>query len=217
MTKTKVSRRRMRATALTTKRRNRLAFLGPLTRITRLLVLRQNRLGGAKRPVNTRENSDDQARAAPWARGNPLVKTAQAVFIVPFAESRPNVTFTIERGPGLATAPVRRASRNAKKTARATTVVPGASPDSAAEEVSTAKATAEAKDFLLRNLAAGPFPADRLKRKAQEAGIAERALEQAADALGVKRYRKPGMGAKAGWVWELPGVYGTVGDPGTHH
>jgi hypothetical protein len=61
----------------------------------------------------------------------------------------------------------------------------------------------EAKDVLLQILEDGPVPAGDAKRRAKDAGVAEKTLERARMSLGIKP-RKVGFGAPGHWVWDLP-------------
>ena len=63
-------------------------------------------------------------------------------------------------------------------------------------------AMSRAVAFLEDCLANGPVPAEEVKTKAQEAGIAERTLERAKKAVGVK-VQKEGFGAESEWLWSL--------------
>jgi hypothetical protein len=66
-------------------------------------------------------------------------------------------------------------------------------------------ALGEAEAILSTILADGPVPSKLVQREAREAGIADRTLRRAADALGVMR-RKVGKPGEAGqrWEWSLP-------------
>ena len=64
-------------------------------------------------------------------------------------------------------------------------------------------ALAEAKAFLLEELADGPRTAKQVDKARRDAGIAEKTLRRAGHALGVK-HRKVGFGDDGAWVWELP-------------
>jgi hypothetical protein len=58
----------------------------------------------------------------------------------------------------------------------------------------------EAMAFLCQHLAAGPQPARVLLKAARTAGIAERTLHRAKDALGVRPERSGGYGAHGQWT-----------------
>jgi putative DNA primase/helicase len=62
-------------------------------------------------------------------------------------------------------------------------------------------ALADAKDFLLNELAAGAVSAKDIKKQAESAGIMPRTLERAKAALGIKAVK---LGMKEGWAWKLP-------------
>jgi putative DNA primase/helicase len=62
-------------------------------------------------------------------------------------------------------------------------------------------AKAEATEFLLEALGAGPLPAKEVKREATEAGISPKSLRNAREALGIKSEKS---GFDGGWVWNLP-------------
>jgi putative DNA primase/helicase len=65
-------------------------------------------------------------------------------------------------------------------------------------------ALAEAKDFLLDLLTAGPAGAKDMERLARDAGISKRTLDRAKGALGVKSTRIGELGQGGKWVWALP-------------
>ena len=62
-----------------------------------------------------------------------------------------------------------------------------------------ASARAEARDFLVAELANGPVPTTKLKARAEEAGLSWPTVERAKKQLGI-RARKRG----AAWRWQLP-------------
>ncbi len=66
-------------------------------------------------------------------------------------------------------------------------------------------ALGEAEEVLLTILAEGPVPVKLVQREAREAGIADRTLRRATEALGVIR-RKVGKPGESGqrWEWSLP-------------
>jgi hypothetical protein len=66
-----------------------------------------------------------------------------------------------------------------------------------------APAREEGEAFLRELLASGPVPARQVKAEAREAGIAERTLDRARQAIGA-RTRRDGFGPGARYVWELP-------------
>jgi hypothetical protein len=67
-----------------------------------------------------------------------------------------------------------------------------------------APAREEGEAFLRELLAQGPVPAKQVKAEAREAGIAERTLDRARQAIGAKT-RRDGFGPGSRYVWELPG------------
>jgi len=60
---------------------------------------------------------------------------------------------------------------------------------------------AEAKDFLLTELADGPVSAKKIKAAAEQAGHSEATIRRAKDALGIKPEK---LGMAGGWRWVLP-------------
>jgi hypothetical protein len=66
-----------------------------------------------------------------------------------------------------------------------------------------APALAEAARVLKEILADGPLPAGNVKRLAAQAGVAERTLHRARQALGVTA-RRQGWGPGAHYVWTMP-------------
>jgi hypothetical protein len=66
-----------------------------------------------------------------------------------------------------------------------------------------APARSEAEQVLQEILAEGPVPAKKVKAIASEAGVAERTLARAREALGVTTQRE-GFGKGARYVWALP-------------
>jgi hypothetical protein len=66
-----------------------------------------------------------------------------------------------------------------------------------------APARSEAEQVLAEILAEGPVPAKKVKAIASEAGVAERTLARAREALGVTTQRE-GFGPGARYVWALP-------------
>lgn len=66
-----------------------------------------------------------------------------------------------------------------------------------------APAREEGEAFLRELLAKGPVSARQVKAEAREAGIAERTLDRARQAIGA-RTRRDGFGPGARYVWELP-------------
>lgn len=64
------------------------------------------------------------------------------------------------------------------------------------------KAFEEARLWLLDALGSGPIPAGDIKKQAQRDGIAQRTLDRAKDALGIRSH-KLGFGGDGHWVWEL--------------
>jgi hypothetical protein len=62
----------------------------------------------------------------------------------------------------------------------------------------------EAKAFLLDLLGAGPVEADRVRREARAAGIADVTLRRAKALLGVQSERTGGLGEAGRWTWRLP-------------
>ena len=62
----------------------------------------------------------------------------------------------------------------------------------------------EAKAFLAQELAVGPHPAKVFLKAAKTAGIAERTLHRAKDALGVTTTRTGGYSHLGQWVWHPP-------------
>ncbi len=76
-------------------------------------------------------------------------------------------------------------------------------PEQEREETRRRK-IAEAKAFLERALAGGMRPASEVLHEATRAGIAERTLYHAKEALGVASTRQGYRGGH--WVWTLPGV-----------
>jgi AAA domain-containing protein len=70
-------------------------------------------------------------------------------------------------------------------------------------------ALADAKEFLLDLLTAGPVAAKDMERLARDAGIAKRTLDRAKGVLGVKSTRIGELGQGGKWVWALP----SDGDP----
>jgi putative DNA primase/helicase len=73
-------------------------------------------------------------------------------------------------------------------------------PEKGAEDASKLEA---AKSFLRGALADGPVPFEVLQSDARAAGIAERTLRRAKDALDVRAVRT-GFGKDGHWTWELP-------------
>ncbi len=63
-------------------------------------------------------------------------------------------------------------------------------------------AASEAREFLLEELSAGPVSSKEIQKAAREAGIAERTLRRARDALGVVAERS-GFGRGGKWRWRL--------------
>jgi hypothetical protein len=61
----------------------------------------------------------------------------------------------------------------------------------------------EAKEFLLEQLSGEPAEADEMKKKARSAGLSERTLRRAKEALGILSVRE-GFGRDGRWVWSLP-------------
>lgn len=61
----------------------------------------------------------------------------------------------------------------------------------------------KAKTFLLEELAAGRLEAGEVRRRAKQAGIAERTLERARQSLGVRAEKGRGS-AREPWYWSLP-------------
>jgi hypothetical protein len=66
-----------------------------------------------------------------------------------------------------------------------------------------APAREEGEAFLRELLEEGPVPARQVKAEAREAGIAERTLARARQAIGA-RTRRDGFGPGARYLWELP-------------
>jgi AAA domain len=81
-----------------------------------------------------------------------------------------------------------------------------------------APALAEAVRVLKEVLADGPLSAGNIKKLAAQAGVAERTLQRARQALGVTT-RRQGFGQGAYYVWTMPAhapMHGTHGTHGTH-
>jgi putative DNA primase/helicase len=66
-------------------------------------------------------------------------------------------------------------------------------------------ARADAEDFLLVLLGAGPVSAKEVKSEASDAGISWPSVRRAVEKLGVKSRRTGGAAGKGHWYWELPG------------
>jgi AAA domain len=66
-----------------------------------------------------------------------------------------------------------------------------------------APARTEAEDVLREILSDGPVPARQAKALARDAGIAERTLDRAREAIGAVT-RREGFGKGARWLWSLP-------------
>lgn len=62
----------------------------------------------------------------------------------------------------------------------------------------------DAKAFLNELLNDGPVPANRVKREAKQAMIAEKTLQRAKADLGVRSKREGGIGSEGEWFWYLP-------------
>lgn len=60
----------------------------------------------------------------------------------------------------------------------------------------------EAKDFLADMLAEGPQPVSELRKLARQAGIANRTLDRAKQALGITSHRVGKLGSSGEWVWK---------------
>jgi hypothetical protein len=60
----------------------------------------------------------------------------------------------------------------------------------------------EAREFLLKQLEAGPAKSDEVLEEAKQEGIAEKTLRRAKKELGIKSRKQGGPGTP--WVWELP-------------
>jgi hypothetical protein len=78
-----------------------------------------------------------------------------------------------------------------------------------------APALAEACRVLKEILADGPLAAGNIKRMAATAGIAERTLQRARQALSVTT-RRQGFGQGAFYVWAMPADPPQLGNHGTH-
>jgi hypothetical protein len=78
-----------------------------------------------------------------------------------------------------------------------------------------APALAEATRVLKEILADGPLAAGNVKRQAATAGVAERTLHRARQALGVT-YRRQGFGQGAFYVWSMPADPPEAMAQGTH-
>lgn len=66
-------------------------------------------------------------------------------------------------------------------------------------------ASKRAEEFLRDCLSAGPVPAEEVKKRARDVGVAERTLERAKGALGVRVERR-GFGRGGLWYWSLPAI-----------
>jgi len=65
-------------------------------------------------------------------------------------------------------------------------------------------ALAEAQNFLIDLLTAGPLPRKELEKAADGAGVSDKTLRRAKSALGVIAERTGGIAGEGKWTWRLP-------------
>lgn len=76
-----------------------------------------------------------------------------------------------------------------------------AEPEACADKGGESSAQAEAEEFLIQLLKAGPSPTKHVKAEADAAGIAWRTVRRASDALGIKKRK-----LQDAWYWEQPNL-----------